>query len=96
MWFDSGRLKSVLYDVKYPRRVTRGETQVRHGIPLLYSFSMLNRTLRLLRKVHSTLAKGQPPPQSVGSLWRSRNLHCSILLLVGGSPKFVGRIAVVF
>jgi hypothetical protein len=39
--------------------------------------------------------KPATPVQSVAFLHRSCNLHCSILLRVGGSAKFVGGIAVI-
>ena len=38
MRLDSGRVESVLDDVKNARRVSRGEIQVRHDIPLLKPF----------------------------------------------------------
>jgi hypothetical protein len=56
-------LKSVLHDMKYPRRVTRGEIQVRHDIPCFIAFPCSIELSACCGKstVDRALANGQPP-----------------------------------
>src|SRR6202023_962003 len=62
MRLDSRRLESVLDDVQYARRVTRGDIHGRHTSPDL-RLSLLSRASRTLRKAHGLRhpTSGRPP-----------------------------------
>jgi hypothetical protein len=67
MRLDAGRLESVLDDVKNARRVTRGETHIRHVFPCVTAYPCSNDFTACAKKpTVRRPAKGQPPHAKPG------------------------------
>ncbi len=88
--FDSGGLESVLDHMKNARRVTRGEIQVCHVIPLCCSIPCWNDLPARCGKptVRRALAKARPPPRKAWPLCANRAIcTAAFYCWSGGVPN---------